>query len=110
MVKFIEHHKNDETIFWPDLASCHYAKQTLKWMKQKNIKIVPKADSPLNVSQARPIENFWALLARAIYAKGWEAKNEAELCGRIKMKLKVIDVSVVKTMMRDRWQLCENGF
>jgi hypothetical protein len=27
MVKFIEkHHKNDETIFWPDLALRHYAK------------------------------------------------------------------------------------
>jgi hypothetical protein len=27
MVKFIEkHHKNDETIFWLELASCYYAK------------------------------------------------------------------------------------
>jgi hypothetical protein len=40
------------------------------------------------------------LLARADYAKRWEAKNSAELCGRIKRKLKKIDVSVVQTMMR----------
>jgi hypothetical protein len=36
MVKFIEkHHKNDETIFWPELASWHYAKKTLEWLDQK---------------------------------------------------------------------------
>jgi hypothetical protein len=40
---------------------------------------VPKADNPLNVPQVRSIEHFWALLARAVYAKGCEAKNEAEL-------------------------------
>jgi hypothetical protein len=82
MVKFIEkHHQNDETIFWPDLTLWHYAKKTLE---QKNIKIVPKADSPPNVSQARPIENFWAMLSGAVYAKGCETKNKAELCGGIK--------------------------
>jgi hypothetical protein len=73
MAKIIEkHHKYDETIFLPDLASCHYAK-----------KKVPKADSLRNVPQDQPIENFWALLARAVYAKGRNAKNEAEaeLCG-----------------------------
>jgi arsenate reductase-like glutaredoxin family protein len=43
MVKFIEY---DETIFWPGLASCHYAKKTLEWLEQKNIKIEPKADNP----------------------------------------------------------------
>jgi hypothetical protein len=39
-----------------------------------------------------------ALLARAVYAKGWEAKNEAQLCGRIKRKMK--EINVVQTMMR----------
>jgi hypothetical protein len=80
MVKFIEkHHKNDETIFWPDQASCHYAKKTLKWLEQKNIRKVPKADSPPNVPQARRIENFWDLLARAVYAKGKDGKQKMRL-------------------------------
>jgi hypothetical protein len=47
----------------------------------ENIKIVPKADNPLNVPQVRSIEHFWALLARAVYAKGYEAKNETDPCG-----------------------------
>jgi hypothetical protein len=67
--------QNDKTIFWPDLASCHYAKKTLVWLKQKNVKTVPKADNPPNVPQAPPIENFWTLLALAVYVKGWVAKN-----------------------------------
>jgi hypothetical protein len=52
------------------------------------------------VPQARPIESFGVLLARAVNVKGWKAKNEAELCGRIKTEVKEIDVSVVQTKMR----------
>jgi hypothetical protein len=47
--------------------------QRKRWNGWKNIKIVPKTDN-------RPIENVWALVARAVYARKWEAKNEAELC------------------------------
>jgi arsenate reductase-like glutaredoxin family protein len=56
MVKFIKkHHKNDKTIFWPDLASCHYAKKTLEWLEQKNIEIVLKAVNPL---RPEPLKMF----------------------------------------------------
>jgi hypothetical protein len=50
-------------IFW----FYDYAKKTLEWLDEKNIKIVPKADNPANVPQPRPIEHFWALLARAVH-------------------------------------------
>jgi hypothetical protein len=43
---------------------------------------------------------FWALITRAVYAKGCEAKNETEPCGRIKRQLKKIDDSVGQTMKR----------
>jgi hypothetical protein len=79
-------------------------------LEKKNIKIVPKADNPPNVPKARPIEHFWALLARAVYAKRWIAKNEAELCGRIKGRLKEIDINAVQTMMRGiRRKKADNG-
>jgi hypothetical protein len=69
MVKFIEkYHKNNETIFWSDPASCHYVKKTLECLEQKNINIVPKAVNPPNLPQAKLIENFWTLLL-AVYAK-----------------------------------------
>jgi hypothetical protein len=35
-----EHHQDSNYIFWPDLASCHYSKQTVAWMDE-NVKFVP---------------------------------------------------------------------
>ncbi|XP_050500958.1 uncharacterized protein LOC126880924 [Diabrotica virgifera virgifera] len=77
LVQFINtHHSNDEIIFWPDLASCHYARRTTDWLTAQNINFVPKRDNPPNVPQARPIEEFWAVLSRMVYNNGWEAQNK----------------------------------
>lgn len=51
-------------IFWPDLASCHYAKLTMDWYTSKNVIIVPKHMNPPNCPEIRPIEQFWALVKR----------------------------------------------
>ena len=88
MLPFIrEHHQDSNYIFWPDLASCHYSKQTVAWMDE-NVKFVPKDMNPPNVQQARPIENFWGCLAQKVYEGGWEAKTEQQLIRRIKSKMK----------------------
>lgn len=92
-------HPRDEIIFWPDLASCHYARTTRTWLEAQNIPFVPKADNPPNVPQARPIEDFWGLLTRKIYDNGWEAQNEAQLRGRIYQKIREIDINIVQNMM-----------
>ncbi|XP_031621601.1 uncharacterized protein LOC116339710 [Contarinia nasturtii] len=98
--RFIEnYHARDEIMFWPDLASSHYAKKTLDWPASQNIPFVPKKDSPPNIPQARPIEDFWSNLKRKVYEKGWEAKNEQQLVGRIKRKLNEIDKSVCQRMI-----------
>lgn len=86
-------------MFWPDLARCHYSKKTLDWLNGQNIQFVPKEDNPPNVPQARPIENFWGVLTRLVYDGGWEAKSEQQLIGRIKRKLKEVELSVVQTMI-----------
>lgn len=96
-----KYHTGDEIMFWPDLASCHYAKKTLNWLTEQNIPFVPKKDNPPNVPQARPIENFWAVLKRMVYEKGWEARNEQELINRIKRKLKQIEINTVQNLNRD---------
>lgn len=38
---------------------------------------VLKEDNPSNVSQLRPVEEFWARLSKKIYDNGWEAQNVA---------------------------------
>ena len=98
--QFIENkHAGDKIMFWPDLASSHYAKKTTDWLTAQNIPFVPKKTNPPNIPQARPIEHFWSVLKRKVYEKGWEAKNEQQLIGRIKRKLKEIDISVTQSMI-----------
>lgn len=100
LIPFIEkYHQGDQYIFWPDLASSHYAKDTLKWLTDQEIPFVPKEANPPNVPQARPIENFWGILADKVYDGGWEAKSGPQLSRRIKQKIKEIDLSIVQAMM-----------
>ncbi|CAF1934902.1 unnamed protein product [Rotaria magnacalcarata] len=80
-------------------SSSHYANKTTRWLHEQNIKFVPKQDNPPNVPQARPIEDFWSILAGKVYEGGWEAKTELQLKRRIYQKIKEIDMNVVKHMM-----------
>ena len=54
-----EHHPDDfNYIYWSDLTQAHFSKSTVAWMDQ-NVNYVPKPLNPPNVTQTRPIENFW---------------------------------------------------
>lgn len=100
--QFIDkYHAHDKIMFWPDLASCHYAKNTLDWLTKQKVPFVPKKDNPPNVPQARPIENFWAVLKRMVYDNGWEARNERQLMNRIKRKLREIDINTFQNLIRE---------
>lgn len=57
-------------IFWPDLASAHYAKTTLQWYSENGIKYVEKNINPPNCPQLRPIERYWAIVKRAFKKEG----------------------------------------
>lgn len=94
-----KHHQNDKYVFWPDLATSHYAKTTTEWLTAKKIHFVPKCINPPNIPKARPIEDFWSILADKVYNGGWTATNEKQLTNRIKAQLKKIDLKVVQTMM-----------
>lgn len=98
--KFIRtYHTDGKYRFWPDLASCHYSNTTLNWLEREDIRFVPKHCNPPNVPKARPIEDFWGILSTKVYEKGWEAKSAASLMRRINIKLKEIDIDVVRDMM-----------
>lgn len=51
---------NGGYVFWPDLASSHYAHRVVDYLKSENIELVPKEMNPANVPYARSIEDFWA--------------------------------------------------
>ena len=70
-----EHHVDDEYRFWPDLSSSHYANETRQWLIQQTIKFVAKQVNPANIRKARPIGDFWSILADKVYEGDWEAKK-----------------------------------
>lgn len=99
--KFIQkYHSDGNYIFWPDLASSHYARSTQNWMKENHIKFVPKEVNPPNVPKARPIEDFWSILSRLVYSDGWEATSCKQLKTRIRKRVKDVDLEVVQNMLK----------
>ena len=52
-----QHYKARKYVFWPDLASSHYAKSVTNWLKSEKIPYVPKDMNPANVQEAREIED-----------------------------------------------------
>jgi transposase len=97
LVPFIK--KNYSTggyVFWPDLASAHYAGIVTKYLKDQNIPYVPKFMNPANLPKARPIEDFWANLKAEVYKNNWTAKNLEQLENRIRLCLGKMDTNLVQ--------------
>ena len=93
LVPFLmEHHADGKYVFWPDKASSHYAKKTLEYLQQKKILYVPKERNSTNLTQCRPIEDFFSSLSALMYKNNWRAKDTKQLITRIRK----MDVSAVQ--------------
>ena len=100
MVPFIhEHHSKSNYVFWPDLASSHYAETVLDFMIENRINHVDKVDNPANLPECRPIEDFWSILKGKVYANNWMAKDIPSLRDRIRKKLKEIEPATIQSLM-----------
>ncbi len=100
-MKFInKHHSDGNFVFWPDLASSHYANATIAEFERLNIRVVPKDSNPPNCPQVRPIETFWAQLKKNVYAKGFKAESIQELIVKIKHELRVMPKNYCQRLMR----------
>lgn len=91
-----EHYKNGQYLFWPDLASSHYAKVVTDYLDANNVNYVPKCRNPPNMPEARPIEDFWTELKRAVYQRNWQAKNTDQLQRRIEYCFKNMEPNLAK--------------
>ena len=80
LIPFIrDNHSNTGIVFWPDLATCHYAKLTIQTYEELKLKYIKREENPPNVPQLRAIEKFWAHLKTKVYSGGWEAKDHYHL-------------------------------
>lgn len=102
LLPFIETvHKDDEIVFWPDLASSHYSKKVQEFLRSKNVEYVPRSQNIANVPELRPIEDFWNEIKRAVYANCWEAKNLIQLRNRINYCFKHVDIERVHRLGKE---------
>ena len=92
-------HSDDNYVFWPDLASSHYAEASLDFMIENSINHVDKCDNPANLPEARPIENFWSILKGKVYKNGWEAKSLHQLKLRIKKCLRELNPATIQALL-----------
>jgi hypothetical protein len=65
----------EKIVFWPDLASAHYAKDTLVRLEELKIEYFPKEENPPNVPQMRHMKNFRANLKRKVYSNNYGPKD-----------------------------------
>jgi transposase len=86
-----ENYPSGHFLFWPDLASCHYSRATLSWLREQKIPFVEKENNPPCAPQIRPIERFWAHLKEKVYEGGWTADSQQQLISRIRRKVKLFD-------------------
>lgn len=78
LLPFLRSHRGP-TLFWPDLASCHYAKPVMDWYEAKGVNVVPKEANPPNTPELRPIEKFWAIMKKKLKKSGKTFKTDEAL-------------------------------
>jgi hypothetical protein len=97
--------------FWPDMASCHYKKEVIEWLKAEKIEFVAKDQNAPNVPQARPIEKFWALCKAAYKRRKQDAKSlKSFKCIWKKIAADVASKSAQKLMKGARRNLRAIGY
>ena len=64
-------------------------------MEEQNLNFVAKDNNPLNVLEARPIEDFWSILKGLVYKGNWQAENLDKLRNRIENCLKKVDMDLI---------------
>jgi transposase len=100
LVPFInQYHSDNNYIFWPDLATSHYAETVVDYMIENSIIHVDKDDNPANLPEARPIEDFWSILKGKVYEGCWEAKTLHQLELRIKKCLRELEAPTIQNLI-----------
>ena len=98
LLPFIRSHKGP-TLFWPDLASCHYSKKTLNWYQENNVKFICKNNNPPNCPAFRPIEKFWAVTKRILKKTKRTVKDAKSLLNSWNNAARKIRTNVVQNLM-----------
>jgi hypothetical protein len=101
LLPFIKkYHSDGKYIFWPDLASSHYAKTVIANLQTAKVNFVEKAANPANLPEVRPIEDLWGIIKAQVYKNNWQAKNLVQLRTRIKKCFKKLQPELIQRLAR----------
>lgn len=99
LLPFIRKHRTP-VVFWPDLASCHYAKPVLEWYEMEGINFVPRECNPPNSPEIRPIERYWAIIKRRLLEDGARVNSLQALRRKWVKHAATITQEVVHNLMK----------
>jgi transposase len=85
--------------FWPDLTSCHYAKDTMNWYETNQVDVIPKDMNPPNCPQLRPIEQFWAIVKRKLKKSGKSATDAKQMLQKWNFHAGKVSTELVQKLM-----------
>lgn len=71
----MRHHNLENVVFWPDMATSHYAGVVVEWLMENGINFVHKENNAPNVPQARPVEKYWSACKREYKKRKKPAKS-----------------------------------
>lgn len=89
------------TLFWPDLATCHYSKVTRKWYTANKVDIVEKDMNPPNCPEVRSIERYWALMKRYLQKNTNAATSLADFKRKWNKASENMTTKVVQNLMQN---------
>ena len=98
LMPFIRAH-NLPVKFWPDLASCHYARVTMDWYQTNGVDVVAKNQNPPNCPEFRPIEKYWAIVKRKLKKSGATALDAKKMIQKWNLHGDSVTVSTVRNLM-----------
>lgn len=77
LLPLIKKHQSP-VVFWPDLASCHFAKNVKEWYEAEGLFVVPRECNPPNTPEIRPIETYWAIIKSNYYCAATVSKDDVQ--------------------------------
>ncbi len=81
------------------------ANVTQEWLKENVPRFINKVDWPGNSPDLNPIENFWAILKRRVYANGG-FRNVTAMKARVKKCIKEFEVKILENLVDSMVKRC----
>jgi len=96
-----KHNIKEKALFWPDLATSHYAGAVVDFLRKHKIRYVTKLDNAPNVPQARPIERYWDFCKQEYKRRGKQATGLTDFTRMWRSISRKVAQKSAKTLMKN---------